>query len=363
MDEMRLRDVFCEARKNAGRSSVCRECHHRPQAIVREVNIMSGIQPVTPPTVADHFFYPPVGRLERQWDLYVEGTGYGTWPSELDPVWHPQPYYYHWTTGRVLNGLSLAYVTAGRGELESEEAGRHEVAAGSVFVTFPGIWHRYRALPGTQWSYHWVHFNGGYVKHLLQAELLTRRRPVLQTGIRDTLLKPFWRLVQFAGTQPPGYRQSLAAGAMEITGIALALTANATESQVAHPLVEQARRILEQRVEEVLDLRDLAGSLGVSYHYFRELFKREMGVPPYQYHLARRLERSQTLLIQTAMTVNEIAIALHFHDAYHFSRLFKAKTGHSPTEWRRAARAPDRPAARIGTEVVGTPRLKRRNST
>lgn len=36
------------------------------------------------------------------------------------------------------------------------------------------------------------------------------------------------------------------------------------------------------------------------------------------------------------MTVKEIAFALHFHDAYHFSKLFKAKTGHCPTEWRRA---------------------------
>ena len=297
---------------------------------------MSSTLPVTQPTVADHFFYPPVGRLERQWDLYVEGTGYGTWPSELDPVWHPQPFYYRWMTGRVLDGLSLAYVTAGQGELESEEAGRHEIAAGSVFLTFPDIWHRYRALPGKHWSYHWVHFNGGYAKHLLQAGLLTHRRPVLQTGIRDTLLEPFRRLVQFAGTQPPGYRQSLAARAMEIMGIALALASNPAESRGSHALVEQARRILQERVEEVVDLRELAGSLGVSYHYFRELFKRETGVAPYQYHLARRLERAQTLLARTAMTVREIAATLRFHDAYHFSRLFKAKTGHCPTEWRRA---------------------------
>ncbi|MBM3272585.1 hypothetical protein FJY94_04920 [Candidatus Kaiserbacteria bacterium] len=55
---------------------------------------MSDTLPVTQPTVADHYFYPLVGRLERQWDLYVEGTGYGTWPSELDPVWHSKPYYY-----------------------------------------------------------------------------------------------------------------------------------------------------------------------------------------------------------------------------------------------------------------------------
>ena len=298
--------------------------------------MMSSAQPIVQPAMEDHYFYPSVSRLERQWDLYVEGTGYGTWPSEFDPVRHPRPFYYQWTTGRALDGLTLAYVTAGEGELESEETGRHEIAEGCVFLTFPDIWHRYRALPGKHWSYHWVHFNGGYTKHLLRAGIVTHRCPVLQTGIRDRMLMPFRRLVQLAGIQPPGYRQSLAASAMELTGIALALAANPAESRRAHPLVEQAQRIFQQRVEEVIDLHELAGSLGVSYHHFRQLFKRETGVAPYQYHLAQRLERAQALLAQTAMTVTEIASALHFHDAYHFSKLFKAKIGHCPSEWRRA---------------------------
>ena len=123
---------------------------------------------------------------------------------------------------------------------------------------------------------------------------------------------------------------------MELTGIALALASNPAESRGDHPLVEQARRMFQQRVEDVIDLHELAGSLGVSYHYFRQLFKRETGVAPYQYHLAQRLERAQTLLAQTTMNVKEIASALHFHDPYHFSKLFKAKTGYCPTEWRRA---------------------------
>ena len=70
---------------------------HKRQ-MFRETRVMSSALPFARPSLADHFFYPPVGRLERQWDLYVEGTGYGTWPSELDPVWHPQPFYYCWMT-------------------------------------------------------------------------------------------------------------------------------------------------------------------------------------------------------------------------------------------------------------------------
>ena len=73
----------------------------------------------------------------------------------------------------------------------------------------------------------------------------------------------------------------------------------------------------------------------MSYHYFRELFKRHTGNSPYQYHLARRLDRAQTLLAESELTIKEVAEALHFNDAYHFSKTFKARTGRSPSRWRR----------------------------
>jgi hypothetical protein len=183
----------------------------------------TGFTKIARADVREQFLYPPVGRTERQWDLFVEGAGEGTWPSETDPVWHPQPFYCRWETGRVLNGVSLGYVTEGEGELESEAAPRTMIAPGCVFLTFPGVWHRYRALPGTQWSY-----------------------------------------------------------------------------------------------------------------YFRELFKRHTGTSPYQYHLARRLDRAQTLLAESELTIKEVAAALHFNDAYHFSKTFKARTGRSPSRWRQA---------------------------
>lgn len=299
-----------------------------------------GICEITHPGILERFFYPSVGRTERQWDLFVEGAGQGTWRSEFDPVWHPQPFYYQWTTGRVLDGLSLVYVTEGEGELESEAAGRSSVTAGCVFLTFPGVWHRYRALPGTQWSYHWVHFSGGYPRHLLRERLISPERPVLHTGIQDSLLEPFLRSLQRARTQSPGYRQSMAAHTMEIIGVALALAGNEAQPAAVHPLVARTQRFLESHVEKPVDLHALAASLGVSYHYFRELFKRHTGTAPYQYHLARRLDRAKTLLTQTDRSIADIACALHFDDAYHFSKTFKARTGRCPSAWRQGLISP-----------------------
>ena len=296
----------------------------------------TGFTKIARADVREQFLYPPVGRTERQWDLFVEGTGEGTWPSETDPVWHPQPFYCRWETGRVLNGVSLGYVTEGEGELESEAAPRTMIAPGCVFLTFPGVWHRYRALPGTWWSYYWLHFGGGYAKHLLRRRLISPDRPVLSTGLQDALAEPFLRSFRRARTQSPGYQQLLAASTMEIIGVALALADNRLQDRPVRELVARAQRFLETHVETPVDWQALAASLGVSYHYFRELFKRHTGTSPYQYHLARRLDRAQTLLAESELTIKEVAAALHFNDAYNFSKTFKARTGRSPSRWRQA---------------------------
>jgi transcriptional regulator GlxA family with amidase domain len=68
--------------------------------------------------------------------------------------------------------------------------------------------------------------------------------------------------------------------------------------------------------------------------FVRELFKRHTGNSPYQYHLARRLNRAQTLLAESDLTIKEVAAALQFNDAYHFSKTFKARTGRCPSRWR-----------------------------
>jgi transcriptional regulator GlxA family with amidase domain len=128
----------------------------------------------------------------------------------------------------------------------------------------------------------------------------------------------------------------MAARTMELLGVALALAGHAAADRPAHPLVARAQRFLETHVEKPVDLQALAASLGVSYHYFRELFKRHTGVAPYQYHLARRLDRAKTLLTQTERSITDIAAALHFDDAYHFSKTFKSRTGRAPRTWRQA---------------------------
>ena len=75
----------------------------------------------------------------------------------------------------------------------------------------------------------------------------------------------------------------------------------------------------------------------LSASYFGDLIKKETGTTA-QHHIQDAIiERSKHLLRESNQPVSNIAYQLGFQYAQHFTRLFKAKTGMSPNEYRKMA--------------------------
>lgn len=80
----------------------------------------------------------------------------------------------------------------------------------------------------------------------------------------------------------------------------------------------------------------LAEQMGISEVYLRKLFKSYCGTTPKQYILELRLRQAKQLLTDTALSVTEISQQCGFASVYHFCRLFKEKTGQTPTGYAQA---------------------------
>ncbi|MDD3744105.1 MAG: helix-turn-helix domain-containing protein [Lentimicrobiaceae bacterium] len=82
-------------------------------------------------------------------------------------------------------------------------------------------------------------------------------------------------------------------------------------------------------------LKPLLARTGYCPDYFRQLFKQETGYCPTEYLINHRIAYAQKLLSQrhiTGYTIKEIALYSGFSDPYYFSRVFRKKTGKSPSE-------------------------------
>lgn len=79
--------------------------------------------------------------------------------------------------------------------------------------------------------------------------------------------------------------------------------------------------------------KKLAEQCKLSEVYFRRVFTNYYNMSPKQFLIDIRINKAKQLLSEGAMKINVIASNCGFSNQYHFCRLFKEKTGLTPTEY------------------------------
>ncbi|GAA6621427.1 helix-turn-helix domain-containing protein [Scytonema sp. NUACC26] len=111
-----------------------------------------------------------------------------------------------------------------------------------------------------------------------------------------------------------------------------------------HSINEQSHEIPKASFRKVIEyihthlhtninLATLAELLGMSQCYFCDMFKRSLGVSPYQYVLQQRVERAKELLRQDVPIV-DVALECGFVNQSHFTKQFRKLTGVTPSKYR-----------------------------
>jgi transcriptional regulator of acetoin/glycerol metabolism len=98
--------------------------------------------------------------------------------------------------------------------------------------------------------------------------------------------------------------------------------------------MRRVREYVEVHLGESIDLSMLAGVAGLSVHHFARQFKQSAGVTPHVYLTQKRVERAQEMLVQTDLSLAEIAFAVGFFDQGHLARHFRYMLGTTPREFR-----------------------------
>ena len=96
---------------------------------------------------------------------------------------------------------------------------------------------------------------------------------------------------------------------------------------------------VESHLDQELSLRSLARRYGYSPFHFHRFFSGVVGETPKRHVDRLRLERAAYKLAITDETVLAIALSVGFKNHETFSRAFKRAFAHSPSGYRRAARA------------------------
>ncbi|WP_433009408.1 helix-turn-helix domain-containing protein [Kribbella sp. CA-294648] len=107
--------------------------------------------------------------------------------------------------------------------------------------------------------------------------------------------------------------------------------------------IQEVAQAIRQDPSRDWSVAEMAGQAALSRAQFTRRFVAQHGTSPAQYVIQARVERAHQLLTETGLTVTQVAAALGYTDIAYFSRQYKQRTGHSPSEDGATGRAPRRP--------------------
>lgn len=117
----------------------------------------------------------------------------------------------------------------------------------------------------------------------------------------------------------------------------MALVARVAETREEHnsSLIDRASKYIEANFSQDLTLEEVARQVYLSPCYFSKLFKQFKGLNFIDYLTRVRLKAARELLLNTELSVADIAARVGYHDARYFGQVFKKQEGCTPSVFRK----------------------------
>lgn len=103
-----------------------------------------------------------------------------------------------------------------------------------------------------------------------------------------------------------------------------------TRIGVRHPKLSLVIQMMENNIEEPISPSILAEDVGMSTRQLERLFRRYLNRSPKRYYMELRLQKARNLLMQTDMSVINVALACGFASPSHFSKCYRSHYNTTP---------------------------------
>lgn len=106
------------------------------------------------------------------------------------------------------------------------------------------------------------------------------------------------------------------------------------ESRYQHERLALVLSYIENNLQQKIPVSLLAELMCISTDHFSRIFRQVIGMGASQYIQVKRVERAQTLLLTSRLSIKEVAETVGIPNLSQFSKLFSKETKHSPREYR-----------------------------
>ena len=202
-------------------------------------------------------------------------------------------------------------------------------------LLFPGDSHEYMETDET-WYVHWITFNGYHIERMLHKLGFDRSgvHAVSDPQLLTSHMRRAYSLI----------RQSTPLSGMDGSVLIYQLLFDLhrcvlSGGEQSH--TDRTRRLkpvldyIDDHLERVITVEDLAGLMGITPQHFCVLFKDVTGLRPVEYINSHRIRMAKDLLVQDrSMQVADVGRRVGFDNNSYFSTTFKKFEGISPRQYK-----------------------------
>lgn len=250
--------------------------------------------------------------------------------SESPIVTLPEPLF----AGRFSNQRNVDWHTHDGPELVLVISGDCATQVGDVRMTGgPGtLWICPAKVP--QYQFNYTHTQTVYVYYRGESALKINSPRALQVDPDGRVMR--WMIDLAAMFTQVATAQNMAPRAL-LLAILEEVAALEHDKNIRRPMPEQLTRAvswIQQNLTRPLRVPALARHANISEGHLTVLFRKYVGLAPLQYQHQLRIQKSQLLLLSPYMSVKQIAAECGFADVNYFVRIFSARCGLPPGQWR-----------------------------
>lgn len=211
---------------------------------------------------------------------------------------------------------------------------------GQAVFHYPHTGYRYAMSGEEEVQYYWVHFTGADADALIHSCRI-QNQTLLTVGSSPSILSDFEGLFHDFILRDHCLDFSAASRLLSIcTEISRRQESAQRGSLGAASRIYRAITYIHQNYEKDISVCLLAELEHLSPSRFRALFREATGLSPMDYLAVLRLNHARQLMLQAGLSIGEIAQAVGYQDQLYFSRIFRKRTGLSPTLYRQRLQEP-----------------------
>lgn len=246
----------------------------------------------------------------------------------------PIPYY---TERAHLPSYLIKFTLSGEGSLTYND-NQQQLKAGDLFFIDCQEYQRYQTISEEPWEMDWIHLNGQNVQSFYQEFTKDGHNTFHSTGdpSENKIHHLITELIHMQqGTNARTDFQSSVAIHELLNELILQKYQLDFEEEDIPAYVYKLKQYLDEHFKETITLDQLEQQFLLNKYQLSKDFSKFIGSPPIDYLISKKLSYAKDLLRYTEFTVRMISEEIGIENFAYFSRLFKAKTGLSPRDFRK----------------------------